>query len=65
MFCGMIKMQVKVAVNKQECGQKPERFEKVKTSVTSKTVPGVFPYCMYFLSGMASVQGNLREFRYL
>lgn len=63
MLWRMIKMQIKVAVNKQELWQKAGIFEKLKTSVTSKTVPGVFPYCMYFLSGMISMQGSLRGFQ--
>lgn len=63
MLWRMIKMQIKVAVNKQELWQKAGIFEKLKTSVTSKTVPGVFPYCIYFLSGMISMQGSLRGFQ--
>lgn len=63
MLCRIIKMQNKIAVNKQEWWRKTEIFEKVKTSVTSKTVPGVFPYCIYFLSGVISMQSSLREFQ--
>lgn len=54
-----MQITVSVQINRND-GRRQEYFR-----VTSKTVPGVFPSCIYYLSGMNSMKAISEAFRYL